>query len=590
VHPQTFNTWWYEYPNAGNGGTFTRATYAQLFRDLSLMYGNPYGDNLSPGAENLPAGVPPTDPSVVGNHPGNECAVTVDPICPVAADGTVPSTCPQLAALQEQWTNCPIERCQHTLTLSNYFDRQYNPDGIFPVITVCDGSPQNAALTPYSNTWTAAGDQYPLEVGLAVDYNGNGVRDELEPIITQGHEPWLDYGTDGLADPMEPGYQAGVKDDPDGDDYNPQYNPTGTEGDHRYEVGETFDDFGLDGVPSTPQQPPGGYQKPGDGYDVGEGDGQLTVSPGLQRFWDRDAHSIVRQMVDPALVPGGALTDAALSRVDVWSDGGLRDLFNFHVDAQHLVGAFAARGRAVTYLSGFTQAPGLDPSLSPAGYVGSQVDFDELPGVVLQRYGEIDPSAADVADGSGQHVGTTTEILDRLQAALYFMGSRWRDRTELFLRVDPSVAPVPNCTEGSSTIAFPATLATGSTGRQAPVGISLPPGYCSSRLQQIRYPVIYVLHGYGQTPEDLEPIIGVLQAFMNDATRSTADRLVKAIIVYVDGRCRVAGGVAECLQGSFFADSPRATSAQDETWWLSLMSYMDQTYRTLGTTQVEWTE
>ena len=148
------------------------------------------------------------------------------------------------------------------------------------MITVCDGSPQNPALTPYSNTWTATGDQYPLEVGLAVDYNGNGVRDELEPIITQGHEPWLDYGTDGLADPMEPGYQAGVNDDPHGDDYNPQYNPTGTEGDHRYEVGETFDDFGLDGVPNTPQQPPGGYQKPGDGYDVGEGDGQLTVSRG----------------------------------------------------------------------------------------------------------------------------------------------------------------------------------------------------------------------------------------------------------------------------------------------------------------------
>ena len=118
------------------------------------------------------------------------------------------------------------------------------------------------------------------------------------------------------------------------------------------------------------------------------------------------------------------------------------------------------------------------------------------------------------------------------------MGSRWRDRTELFLRVNPSVAPVPDCTEGISTITFPATLATGATGRQAPVGISLPPGYCSSQLQQIRYPVVYLLHGYEQTPQDLEPIIAGLQANMNDATKSTADRLVKAIIVYVDGRCR----------------------------------------------------
>src|SRR5262249_61145734 len=78
AHPQTFNTWWYEYPRTGNGGTFDRKAYIQIFRDLALMYGNPNGDNLSPGGDNLPAGVPPTDPSVVGEHPRNQCAVTAD--------------------------------------------------------------------------------------------------------------------------------------------------------------------------------------------------------------------------------------------------------------------------------------------------------------------------------------------------------------------------------------------------------------------------------------------------------------------------------------------------------------------------------
>ena len=83
VHPQTFNNWWYEYPRAGNGGSFARDDYAQIFRDLALMFGNPNGDNLAPGGENLPAGVPPDDKSVVGDHPGSECAVWVDPIdCP----------------------------------------------------------------------------------------------------------------------------------------------------------------------------------------------------------------------------------------------------------------------------------------------------------------------------------------------------------------------------------------------------------------------------------------------------------------------------------------------------------------------------
>jgi len=73
---------------------------------------------------------------------------------------------------------------------------------------------------------------------------------------------------------------------------------------------------GLDGVASTKQQPAGGWQQAGDGYDVGEGDGKFTVSRGLQRFWDRDAYSIARKMVDPKQVPGGELTEEALSRVD----------------------------------------------------------------------------------------------------------------------------------------------------------------------------------------------------------------------------------------------------------------------------------
>ncbi len=46
-------------------------------------------------------------------------------------------------------------------------------------------------------------------------------------------------------------------------------------------------------------------------------------------------------MVDPKNVPGGELSDEALARIDVWTDGGTRDLFNFSVDAQHLVGGFA---------------------------------------------------------------------------------------------------------------------------------------------------------------------------------------------------------------------------------------------------------
>ncbi|HTJ83547.1 MAG TPA: hypothetical protein VL400_17630, partial [Polyangiaceae bacterium] len=414
-HPQTFNNWWAEYPRTGTGGRFPRDDYSQIFRDLALLMGNPNGDNNSPNGENLPPGVPPTDKSVVGDHPGRECAVWVDPI----------SGDPNQAKQEEIKANCPIERCNHTLTLNGYYDREFNPDGTFPVITVCDGTPVHEDETPWANAWKAEGpNQYPLEVGLAVDYNGNGVRDEMEPIITSGYEPYRDVGPDGKADQDEAGYQAGVNDDPEGDDYQAQYNPGGTENDFRFEMGEPFEDVGMDGVAGTPQQPATGYEQPGDGFDVGEGNGKFDASRGLERMWDHDPANILRQTASS--VPGGTLDDAALQRIDLWTDGGTRDLFNFHVSAQHLAGAMAARGRETTYFTDFAQMPGFDPS-APDTFSPSKMPWEDVPGSVLMRYGMIDPTPDAIENGSGQHVGTVSQITYRLQTALYYIGSRWKE-------------------------------------------------------------------------------------------------------------------------------------------------------------------
>lgn len=575
-HPSTFNTWWYEFPKAGNGGSFSRRDYVQIFRDLALMFGNPNGENLTPGAENLPAGVRPDHKSVVGEHPGDQCAVTVDPL-----DGPDKE-------MQEQLANsCPAERCANTLTLTGYFDDEYNPDGIFPVITVCDGSPQNKDLTPWANTWVPDGNNYPLELALAVDYNANGVRDELEPILRAGHERWSDWGADGVPSTAEAGYAVGVNEDPAGDDYHPQFNPTGTEGDHRFTAGEPFDDFGLDGVMGTTQQPAGGWEKDGDGYDVGEGDGEFTASRGLRTMWERDAHSITRQWSTD--VPGGQLDDDALRRLDVWADGGTRDLFNFAVDAQHMVGSFAARGRNVSYLSHFTTAPGLDPA-QPGIFVPPRIVYDDVPGIVYQRYGATEPTEQDFENGSGQHVGTVYEIASRLQGALYFIGSRWKD-PELRQYVEDSAAdPDPEAPEceiiGNCNFEFTSTF-----GRTGPVGVTLPPGYAHAKQKGRKYPVIYMLHGYGQTPDDLGAAIIFLRNWMNNPIDGAASRLPKAILVYVDGRCRTGqNGKAECIRGTFFTDSVRSDGAQDEAWWLELMAHVDANYRVMDDATSEWTE
>jgi hypothetical protein len=562
-HASNFNHWWYEYPRTGNGGSFKRLDYIQIFRDLALMFGNPNGYN--PEQLNLPAGVDPTHPSQTGMLSEGDCSIWVDPI----------SGHPNEEQQKTLNSLCPKERCKYTQVLKNYYDDEYNPDGTFDVITFCDGSPQKEELSPYANTWTESSNNYPFEVGLAVDYNGNGKRDELEPVIRAGHEPWQDLGSDGLASEDEPGYGPDNL-DPAGDDYEPQFNPAGTEGDHRYQPGEPFDDYGLDGVPNTKTSP----------YDHGEGDGIFSVAPGLQRMWDYDSHSIVRGWSKSPPVP---LDDKALSRFDFWTDGGTRDLFNCVVAAQHVAGTFVARGRKAGYFANFTSMPGSDPNV-PELFNPAHLVYEDMPGVVHMRYGFDRPNAQQIETGSGQHVGTATEITRRLQSALYFIASRWPDASRSLVETsaDKPAEGAPNCeVNGNCTFEF-----TSSFGRTGPVGVSLPPGYAHADQKDLRYPVIYMLHGYGMTPEDLQAAIVFLRNWMNGPTDSQHSRLAKSILVYVDGRCRnqkdgQGGEKAECIRGSFFTDSIRPDGAKMDAWWLELMDEVDRRYRTMGPSTIE---
>ncbi len=568
-HPSSFNQWWYEFPKEGNGGSFDRAEYVQIFRDLALMFGNP-NYPATPGNEHLPLGVPVDHPSVVGNRTTKECLAWVDPI----------AGHPDETRQKQTFDECPAERCDpaNRLVLTGYYDDEFNPDGSFPVISVCDGTPQDDTLSPYANTWKEGFERVPLEVGLAVDYDRDGVRDENEPIIRSGHEPYRDHGTDGVASTAEPGYRAGTNEDPAGDDWHPQYNPSGTENNLRYDAGEPFDDFGLDGVDGTASSP----------FDVGEGNGKFDQALGLQTFLERDTRTVIEQQAwGTAPTP---LDDAALSRVDLWTDGGTRDLFNFSVDAQALIGAWGARGRNVHYYNGTHQLPGQDPA-SPTSFIAGNVAWDDVPGGVFYRYGAIDPTDKEVQKGNGQHVGPADQIVGRLQAALYYIGSRWPDAPKT-LDDASSTDPNPdleNCViNGACDFTFE-----DSRGRSGPVSVSFPPGYGHIGAREKRYPVIYMLHGYGQTPEDLKASLLFLNNWMNSSADSSATRLPKALLVFVDGRCRPGSGTdgeSECVRGTFFTDSVRTSGPKMESWWLELMDEIDSRYRTMGAADVEWTE
>ena len=142
-------------------------------------------------------------------------------------------------------------RCATPTVLTNFHDREFNPDGSKPVITYCDGG-DGSVLGTFDGTKPQLD---PAEILLAVDLNGNGKRDAGEPVITDAYEPFSDIGTDGLADKDEPGYDpVTVNPDPNHDDYHWQRNPLGTENNGTYDVGEPYEDVGLDGVAGTCQQ------------------------------------------------------------------------------------------------------------------------------------------------------------------------------------------------------------------------------------------------------------------------------------------------------------------------------------------------
>jgi hypothetical protein len=608
MHTEDFNHWWYE-AGSGNGGHFPRGDYEQIFTDLALQRGNPNGDNDDADATHMsifPPGPKPSDSWVLGDTTGlpsgTNCAFTLSPV----------SGDPNNAQESQIQSTCAKTRCDASRVLkfpTGYYDDEYNPTGAEQVISFCDGnqvgSANGDAASPYENTFLPpdASNAYPMSLALAVDLNKNGVRDIDEPVIRSGHEPWTDTGTDGLADANEPGYDATGNPDPNGDDYDPYINPTGTENDHRYELGEPFLDYGMDGVNGTKSSP----------WDKGEGDGVFTMSRGSQAFYEVDPHSILRGLSTQKV------SDVDLQRLSVWSDGGVRDLFNFAAVATHLSGAISSRRtsdghalQSVAFYNGFHLLPGEDIT-QPDNFAPASIRWADVAGAPSLRYGTVDATPAQIQQGDGQHVGTGAQILYRLEAAFYYVAHQWPDADRLL--TNPSndnyetVSPNVLCDPKNPSLCCEAmghcesTFTGPKSGRTGPIAITLPPGYANedNRVRGVRYPVVFVLHGYGQKPEDLEALQIISNNFMNDSGRSYENRLGKFIAVYVDGRCRqgtapngsqtgTPTGQPECIQGGFYLDSTRPGGALFDTWFDELVQYVDKNYRTMPPSDVTVTE
>ncbi|MCS6797539.1 MAG: esterase family protein [Myxococcota bacterium] len=539
-HAQHFEDWYYVDEHDGQGGRFDRREYVTIFRDLARMFGNPNTDRAA--TEDEPNVLPPGVP---------------------ASELTRPSS----------------QRCREPVIIPPYsgapgtgfFDDEYNPEGRHPVIAFCDGAERVVGGERDVGRWDPAGpNDTPVEVALAVDVNANGRRDPGEPVIRNGREPWDDCGVDRVCNRDERGYDPITNPDPAGDDFDYQYNPTGTEGDLirngdpcNPADGEAFLDVGLDGVLGTRQLADGGF-------DRGEGNGCWDMAHGARRMLARGPRELIR-----------AAPLVALQNLDVFADGGIRDLFLGATASNFMVSALVARGLPVRYYNRHGSLH-LDGRRSDEEFVFTDVFWHGVGKYVLVRYGDPDAAEADIQMGDGAHVGTIVQAVNRLLAPLSWMSARWPggDRRRVTDRLCESGRPdCPN----PSQILFEFTASTGRTG---PVTIILPPGYHLEEFRDQRYPVVVFLHGYGMEPADLLPTGILFWNYMTSTAIAEHARFQKMIFVFPDGRCRG----EECLKGTFYTDAPRGTpsGAQMETFLLELLDYVDENYRTRRPEMVSW--
>ncbi|MBA2539483.1 MAG: hypothetical protein H0V17_07610 [Deltaproteobacteria bacterium] len=446
-----------------------------------------------------------------------------------------------------------------SVKLADFFDREFNPEGLDPVITFCDGGDtrEGLGLGVFDPTKLRMD---PAELLLAVDLNNNGVRDAGEPVVTNAFEPYEDVGVDGLADVDEPGYDAVTNPDPSKDNFHWQRNPRGTERNDDFDTGEPFEDVGLDGVGGTCQvgDDPGGPIAAC--YDFGEGDGVWTLSPNVKNWYEHDAVTRI-----------SALSETDRAHMRFWFDAGIRDFLNNSVSVNATAGQLSGvLGMDFGMYEGFQPLARVNTEKT---YDFTTVPWQDTPRNGYMRYGDPDATDSNITMGDGRHVGTAVQIINRVTSAFAWLDKQWPDGD----RSD---------TREGGTLIKDLTHVSATTGRDSPFGLFLPPGYDAPGNENNRYPVVYFFHGYGQDPQDLVDLSAVFANYML-SEQPLEYRFQKFIIVYVDGRCRPQReGVPVdptgdlCEGGTFYTDAPLGGTARMEQNLLDLKAHIDATYRT----------
>ena len=267
------------------------------------------------------------------------------------------------------------------------------------------------------------------------------------------------------------------------------------------EPGEPYQDTGLDGVPLTPQLDEGGF-------DWGESNGVFDYNPHTVSFIANTTSLWLAKVMSDA--DGGPR---------FWIDGGIRDALNFAVAGMYLAGRLNDQSlKPVVSYEGFESLLGRDPFVPLAS---DQSRFELAGDHVFLRYGDPDATPAEIADGDGAHVGTETDAIIRISLVLQWIMLNW-------MKTLGTDAPRGGSSPGRVE---PTCVDSESFGGRYHFSVALPPGYDDPGHSEVRYPVIYLLHGYGQRVRNFTDTSTILNVMMINGLWPAT------IIVYPDGSC-----------------------------------------------------
>jgi hypothetical protein len=408
---------------------------------------------------------------------------------------------------------------------------EYNPEGTYTLISFCDGvtdvgcfedDPEQCGkrhpnyrelVGTYDPTQTY---DTPVYSFLAVDYNDNGRRDYGEPVVFNLSERWDDVGIDGCANAYEDG-QGGCLEDPDGDpdvdangdDFDLVTNPMGPEGNHEYDEGEPYQDFGIDGVPESIS----GIK------DFGEDDGVFNNNPRYEALITQDARTFFLNA-----------DVEELEKHTYFFDGGIRDMLHALTAAMHLSSALESRGLEVVRFEDFAGQP---ESIFPDAECDNVISIDTpdylrnldyssggMGKNILVAYGDPNQTEKEaLKTRSGKHVGSGCELL--LRPTMFF---------SVAMNRMPNTVRIGDF-DFESTIVYSSYYSEILESRRW-FAVNLPPGYDTNPdLADVDFPMGIMLPGVGM------PLMETIEATRLLAMSQGTGATPRFVLLAPDGQC-----------------------------------------------------